>query len=413
VRWLIAGLALVAGAAAAEPPPVAPAAEGTALVEALEAAPLAVVGTIEDRTALDARGWRASVAVESALVGEAPRGTKLVIAWEELATARPPRFGNGDRVLLALEPLEANSLWRQRFGEPRALLAARGIPQRGAAFLRSPSLGSVTLLQHYLQMPADVRSGPAGQRLLVALAGEAERPLAVSAARRLGAVPASAALSPEEAQAVLRALARADADPELAASLLIWIERRQPPGLEPALDAALATGAKTPATFVSARGVLGEGLPADRERALLASPSARHRAAAAASAGPEQLSRLDTLARGDASPEVRVAALQRLARLEGAASLDTLLDAFDDAEASVRNQAAYAAAALGPEVVPRLREVADAWAWPASQSAVVALRTANSAEGRAALVHIADEHPDERVRALAALALGRDIGHKH
>ena len=261
-------------------------------------------------------------------------------------------------------------------------------------------------------MPADIRGGPAGQRLLISLAGEAERPLAVSAARRLTAHTGETTLGAEEAQAVLRALARSDSDPELAAVLLIWIERRQPRGLEPALDAALAAPTRAPATFVAARGLLGEGLPEGRARALLASPSAPHRAAAAGAAGPAQIGRLAELVRGDPAPEVRLAALQRLARLQGAASLDVLLDAFDDADASVLNAAALQAAAFGPDVVPRLREVADVWPWPASQTAVVALRSANSEEGRAALVHLADEHRDERVRAMAALALGRGIGHK-
>jgi HEAT repeat protein len=414
MRCLVVGLALLAGAAAAEPPLAAPtpAAESTDLFAALESAPLVVVGTIAGRTALDAQGWRANVVVESTLVGAAAPGAPLVIAWEELAASRPPRFGNGDRVLLALEPLTAGSLWRQRFGDPKALLAARGIAQQGSAFLRAPSLGSTTLLEHYLLMPAEIRDGPAGERLLIALAADAERPLAVSAATRLTTLTGEATLGVEEAQDVLRALARADSDAELAAPLLIWIERRQPVGLAPALDAALAAPTKAPATFVQARGVLGEGLAPERARALLASKSAAHRAATAGVSGPDQAGRLAQLVRSDPAPEVRLAALRRLAQLRGPASLDTVLQAFDDENAEVRNEAALLAAAFGPTVVPRLREVADGWPWPASQTAVVALRSANSPESTAALVHLADEHPDERVRTMAAVALGRGIGHR-
>jgi hypothetical protein len=407
----VIGLWVLGAAAGAEAPAPKPAAEGTALLEALEAAPLAVVGTIEGRSALDARGWRATVAVESALVGSAEPGQRVVIAWEELAGSRPPRFANGDRVLLALEPLVAGSLWRKRFQDPREIPSASGVAQRGAAFLRTPAPGSVSILQHYLLLPADLRSGPAGQRHLLALAADAQRPLAVSAARRLAALTSGAPLGGDDAPLVLRALARAESDAELATSLLSWIERRQPLGLVPALDAALAARAGAPATFVRARGLLGEGLPGERERALLASPSADLRAAAASVASPAAASRLADLLRRDPASEVRLAALRRLARLEGPAALESLLDAFDDADPAVRNEAALHAAAFGPEVVPRLQDAAG-WPWPAPQSAVLGLSHSNNDAARAVLAKLAEEHPDVRVRTLAEIALGRSIGHK-
>ena len=410
MRLLVIGLTLLGAAAAAEPAGPRPAAEGTALIEALEAAPLGVVGTIEGCTALDARSWRATVAVESALVGSAEPGKRIVIAWEELASTRPPRFANGDRVLLALERLAAGSLWRKRFEDPRELSSVHGVAQRGAAFLRMPAPGSVSILQHYLLLPADLRAGPAGQRHLIALAADAQRPLALSAARRLAALASGAPLGAEDAALVLSALARAESDAELATSLLSWIERRQPLGLIPALDAAQGVPAGAPAIFVRARGRLGEGLPGERERALLASPSAALRAAAADVAGPAQIARLAELVRGDRVPDVRLAALKRLARLDAAAALEPLLAAFADADAAVRNAAALHVAAFGPEVVPRLREAAGR-PWPAPQSAVLGLSHANSEESRAALAELAEEHPDERVRTLAAVALGRPIGH--
>jgi hypothetical protein len=411
MRILLAGLALLAGAAGAEPPPADPAAEGTALVQALEAAPLAVVGVIESRSALDASAWSARLRVESVLAG-APAPGPVPIAWEELASGRPPRFADGDRVLLALEPLPMGSLWRRRIPDPKALLATRGVAQRGVAFLRSPSLGSVTVLRHYLALPANLRAGPDGQRHLLALAADAERPLAVSAASRLGELSGEATLGAAEAAVALRALARADTDAELAGALLRWIERRQPAGLAPALDAALASPAPAPAAFVAARGRLGDGIAPDRERALLASASPAQRAAAAAVAGPEQAGRLADLLRGDADPKVRGAALERLARLEGARALDALLDAFDDEDAGVQSQAALQVAAFGADAVPRVRDVAVRWPWPASKSAVLALRFAKAPEAREALVGLAATHPDERVRTLAALALGRAIGHQ-
>jgi HEAT repeats len=411
MRGLWLGVALLAGAAAGEPAAVPPAAESTALVEALERAPWALAGTIEGRTALDASGWRARLVVETVLLGAAEPGERVVIAWEELASERPVRFANGDRVLLALEPLAAGSLWRQRFGDPAAVFAARGIAQRGTAFLRAPSLGSLSLLSHYLRLPAALRPGPAGQRHLIALVADGEPALALSAARRLASFDAGDTLGADAAEPVLHAFAREDAGPELASLLGVWIERQQPVGLIPALDAALARPGGAPATIVRARGLLGAGLPPDSEAALLKSPSSAQRAAAASVASPAQAGRLADLLRHDAVPEVRVAALKRLARLEGPASLESLLDAFGDADARVRQEAAQHVAAFGPEALPRLRDSAS-WPWPAPETAVLALRFANSAESRAALTELADAHPDRRVRALAALALGRDIGHR-
>ncbi len=411
MRSLVIVLALLGGPAAAEPLALQPAAEGTALIEALEASPLGLVGTIEARSALDTRSWRVTFVVESVLVGAVEPGQRLVIAWEELAPSRPPRFANGDRVLLALEPLVAGSLWRKRFSDPTQIATAYGVVQRGAAFLRTPGLGSVSILKHYLLLPRDLRGGPAGQRHLISLAADAQRPLAISAAGRLAGLESGEPLGGEDATVVLQALTRADSDAALATSLLIWIERRQPLGLIPALDTALAEPAGAPTTFIEARGRLGDGLPAERERALLASASAAQRAAAAGVAGAAQSKRLAELLRRDPAPEVRRAALQRLARLDGAAALEPLLDAFDDSDASVRREAALHAAAFGPEVVPRLR-VVTGWPWPASESAVLALDRSNSDESRALLVELAAEHPDERVRMLASLALGRSIGHK-
>ena len=409
LRLAAIGLALLGGAALAEPSQPGPAAEGTALIEALEASPLGVAGTIEDPRALDARSWRATVVVESVLTGPVEPGQRVVIAWEELVGSRPPRFVSGQRVLLALEPLAAGSLWRQRFSDAQALSRAEGIAQRGAAFLRDPALGSVSLLEHYLELPADLRSSPAGQRHLVALAAEGQRPLALSAARCLAALTGGEALGDEEATLVLGALARADSDAELATSLLIWIERRQPVGIVPALDAALDRPS-LPAIFVRARGRLGEGLPEARQRTLLASPSAALRAAAAEVAGAAQTARLAELLRRDRVSEVRLAALKRLAQLDGVAALEPLLGAFADADAGVRSAASLQVAGFGPEVVPRLRDVAG-WPWPASESAVAALHLTNGDAARAALASLAEEHPDPRVRTLARVALGRPIGH--
>jgi hypothetical protein len=417
MRSSVTALALLLAAAAASSSgraDVVPAQEGLRLVEALEAAPLAVVGQVGERRAVDRHGWRASLAVESVLAGDAKPGQLVPIAWEELASSRPPRFADGERVLVALEPLGSGSLWRARFPDVQEYVRVRAVAQRGTAFLRRPSLGSLAQLSHYLALPRAERAGAAGQRHLLALAADAERPLAVSAAARLAQLGGTTEpLEASVAALALRALARADADDELASELLGWVERAQPGGLAAPLDRALAEEPAAPPLFLRARGLLPGGVAAERLAAPLADPSAARRAAAASVANAGQRDRLVALARSDPAPDVRGAALRRLTQLDGAGSLETLLAAFSDREATVRNEAARLASGLGSDAVPRLREVALGWPDPAPETAVLALRFSGAEQAPAVLRELADAHPDPRIRQLAALAIGRPLGDAH
>jgi hypothetical protein len=289
----------------------------------------------------------------------------------------------------------------------------RVVAQQGLAFQRSPSLGSLQYLTHYLALPVSERAGPAGRSHLLALAAGGERPLAVSAAARLAALGSGAELEPGSQALALRALTRADSDPKLTAELLRWIERSQPGGLAAALDAALAAAPPAPASFVEARSLLPGGVGPGRLARLLESPDAERRAAAVRAAGAAQRDRLSQLARNDPSPEVRVAALRRLAALEGPGALETVLGAFSDRELGVRHAAAELAGGMGEDALPRLREVALGWPEPAPETAVLALRFSEVPRAEAVLREVADGHPDPRVRGLAGLAIGRPLGHVH
>jgi HEAT repeat protein len=68
---------------------------------------------------------------------------------------------------------------------------------------------------------------------------------------------------------------------------------------------------------------------------------------------------------------------------------------------------------LGADAVPGLRRTVDSGGPDAARAAVGALQLTGSPEAAAALVEIAESHRDEGVRALATIALGRQLGHTH
>jgi hypothetical protein len=221
--------------------------EGTRLFEALESARLVVVGEVRETTELDRHGRQALLVVESTLVGEVT-GETLPVVWEELSAQRAPRFAKGDRILLVLESLTGGSLWRERIPDPAAYLRARRVAQRGLAFVRSPSLGSLLQLQHYLALgPAD-RTGPVGQGRLLALAAEAEPALAVSAAAQLAARADPGGFDGAQAPLALAALARADTEPALESPLLAWVERVQPAGVAACASSGRGAGGRSRST---------------------------------------------------------------------------------------------------------------------------------------------------------------------
>ena len=351
------------------------------------------------------RRWRAGAA----------RGDAVVIAWEELASSRPPRFANGDRVLLALEPLAAGSLWRKRFGDPKALLAARGVAQRGAAFLRSPSP------RQRLAPPAlPAAASRPSQRARGAAPPDLARRRSAAPARPLGRAPPRRARRAGRRSAPRRRgwccgrSRAAESDAELATSLLIWIERRQPNGLEPALDAALAGSDRRTRDLRDARAaLLGEGLPGERERALLASPSARH----ARRSGERRRPGAATASRRSAAPAIP---LPRCASRRSGASRASRAPPRSTRcstpsttpTPAVRNEAAHARGRLRPRGraaaarggrAGRGRPPRAPWSRSAARTTTQRARCSSK---------LAEEHPDERVRTLAALALGRAIGHK-
>jgi hypothetical protein len=391
------------------------AAGGVDLVAALESAPAAVVAIVGDVRRLDAHGYTALARAEEALAGPVPAGAELTIAWEELATSRAPRFQHGDRVLLALERLPGASIWIARLPDPARRASASGVAMRGDAFLSSPAPGSVDLLRHYLKLAARDRDGADGAALLAALAARGEPPLAASA---VGCLATHSDLAREldaaSAASLVDALLRRDAGPELGDAILALVARARPPALRAPLEALAASDPIAPPAVFAALAALDGDVAAPRAERLLAASDPAHRAVAARYAsGPGTREQLARLARSDPAPEVRATAIERLVATSGGAALEDALDALHDPEPSVRGAAARAAATLGASAVPGLEQTVDSNDREAARAAVVALQLTGDPKAQAALAQIAESHPDESVRTLAAIALGRKVGHTH
>jgi hypothetical protein len=406
-------LAWAALAAAAEQPPRA--VGGVRLLEAMEAAPATVVASVEATRALAGTGHAAVLRVETPVRGDVAPGARLRIAWEELAASRAPRFRKGDRVLVALEPLPGASIWRSRLPDASERSSTLAVAMRGDAFLQSPSPGSASLLEHYLVLaPAD-RAGADGVGYLARLAAGAEIPLATDAVARLDTrADLEAKLTRTAARQLVKALVRADAPTALQDALVELIGRHQLNALRADLEMLAAGAALAPAIVYAALARLSGGLSPEWSARLLAQAPERHRQVGARHASGDRADRdLRALIRGDPAPAVRTSAIERLVELRGGAAIAPVADALYDPESAVRIMAARQLAALGIAAVPELRNVAWATDPEAARAAVTGLALMSNAESSDALREVAAEHPDDSVRMLARVALGREVGHEH
>jgi len=390
-----------------------PAAGGVHLFAALERGPGAAVLVFEEPRRVDGETWVADATIERSFYG-GEAGSRVAVAWEELAHQRPVRFAAGDRVLCALESLPGQSIWRQRFPDPKLRASTLAIAEKGDAFLRAPSLGALLLLQHYLALPAEMRQRNAGVGYLVDIAAEAEPSFAAAGVERLAAVPnLDAQIDPSSAARLVAALLRPDAPDDLVAGLLALIRSGPLRALRPTLDAYASRDALAPSRVYEALGRIDDGLPAAlAERLLAVRDSEPLRAAGARFATGSALERLPRVLRSDPAASVRGIAAQRWLAMKGIAGAPELRPALLDADRDVRLAALLALAQRGPEAVPTLRDALPAASPELTREIVAALALAGGPEAAQALVELAEKHPDAGVRLLAKSALGREIGHK-
>ncbi len=342
------------------------------------------------------------------MFGPAQAGQTIRIGWEELARSRPPRFTDGGLVLVALGPLPASSLWRQRFPSGGALAVAAD----GHAFLRDPDPATVTLLEKWAKTSPREREEAAGVALLAALWATAAPSVSEGALERLAQTPGLEGKLQGEGGASLAAGLADGARPlPLRAAMAQLVSERRLLSLAPSREARAAPGGPLEAPALDALGALSDGLPPDRVRGLLARAEPALRAVGARQARGKLLEPVQKLVKADPAPEVRAAAVVALLDQKGMAAFDVAAGGLLDSDPTVRAAAAKRIGALGAPAVPPLVILTNARNMPEAAAFVGALAL-TGAEGRAAVKTIAETHRDPKVRDVAKVALGQ-LGEEH
>jgi hypothetical protein len=391
-------LALTCAAAAAQS-----SAPGSALVPAVEAARATVAGRVADVTHLDRAGYAATLQVDRVLAGAVQPGESLRIGWEELFPARPPRFADGQRIVVALDDLPQASLWRQRFPDGGRVFA---VAARGDAWLVDPTPADLDLLAAYAQLGARPPSG-ARAGALSRLAAGATPVLAEAAVARLASLPdAHAALDAAAAERLMHAAADAQKPLPLRRAIIALAGHARLSAATGALEALARRGGALEADALAALGEIRGALPSTEVEALLDRTDPALRAVGARFAtGALAERRLPSLARQDPAPLVRAAAAEALAGTHTLWGVDGAIPALADSDPLVRSTAARALGALGAPVVATLETVARTRP-DAARGAITALTLAGPT-GVAAVRRMTTDLPDASLRDFARLALGQ------
>lgn len=402
-------LLLILAACSRAPSDPAPRAEGDAavLLGAVSVATAYAYGEIDRVARIDRTGYRARLLVHQSVAGALPAGQPVEITWEELALQRAPRFARGDQVLVALAPLPGTTLWLHRFPPQLRTQAIFLVAAGGDAFLRHLDPASVDAFARYARLAAEQRTGPEGARALAAIVARGEGRLALAAARVLAQTAATAALEDPEVTSALRSVLTHEKPTAVVESVLALVRERD---LRVLRDSVLTLAqAGTPFSRPA-----WEVLVAWRDAAIsnqmvatwsrAAEPEWRSLAALAAArlGDPDVLDRLAA----DSDPPVRQRVAEASARSEDAARVPRLVRMLGDADEGVRHAASIALARCGPVVLPALEASLFSNDSSRAPAAVLALAELGN-DGRDLLARAAREHPDERVRTLAALALGK------
>ncbi|MEO6025750.1 MAG: HEAT repeat domain-containing protein [Candidatus Binatia bacterium] len=387
---------------------------GVAILDSAARAQAVLVGVVSDVASTDLHGWRAVLRVDRKFLGDFRLGATVTIGWEELSTTRQPRFANEQRVLLVLDALPTQSLWRKRFAatERAAVLVVAG---GGEAFLSEPGGPTLDLLEHYLAMTASARAGIPGSRKLAEMVAGAHHAVAGEALTILEREPARVDLLEADGAVPLLAAARnSERDLELRRGALRLAADHKLPGALATARTLSEAGSPIRAEAYRALASFPDGLPLERVESLVtdADPDVRV-VGAALLRGDGARARLVSLLHADPAPTVRLAAGRELLTRDGAGAIDDVIGLLDDPDEAVRSGSAESIGAIGDPAVAPLRIVTDGGSERAALAAVLGLARTGR-KGGAMLTAIAASHQRESVRAFAGLALGEaPSSHKH
>ncbi|GIW43800.1 MAG: hypothetical protein KatS3mg077_1082 [Candidatus Binatia bacterium] len=377
--------------------------------------PVALLGAVSVATAyahvrfdriarIDRTGYRAECIVRTPVSGPLRAGDKITIAWEELATHRAPRFRSGEDVLLALTPVPSTSLWLHRF--PPQLRDGKTfvVAAQGDAFVREPDSSRLAWLQAYVGLDPARRSGPEGAAALAQLAARGEERLAHAALKILSQRPAGQLGAQPEVIAALSQILRDG--PTSLQLLVVEIARTGPiPGLRSAIVERAQhdvgeVGKLAWATLVAWQ----DPLVRPQVQAWAEAQDTYWRRLAGQAAIAFDMREVLEKLRSDPEASVREVLARELPATPR--SLPLLTTLLSDPDEGVRRAAALTVARVGPAALPELEALISRPGDPAAPAAVLALAEMGDM-GRALLEKTAERNPDERLRRLAALALGR------
>lgn len=385
--------------------PVTSTAGGVDLLASAARAHAVVVGTVTQPSRVDVTGWRAELRIDTVLSGSLVLGDVVTLAWEELSPSRAVRFGDGVRVLVVLDALPTQSLWRKRFPARDQSRPVLVVAARGEAFLVRPEGPTVYALQHYLALTQRARAEGPGTRWLAELVRVATPSLAREALALLDAEPGRLDDVSEEGASALLAAARDDTrDADLRGGALRLAARHRIAGTREIVLELGAPGSPTRVDAYRALAMLPDGLtPEESERTLDDADPALRVVGLEIAGRNLPRARVVRLLR-DEDPAVRVAAGRAVLAREDAGIVDVVA-LLDDPDASVRTGIAESIGARGADAIPPLRAVVDTGSERAALAAILGISRAGKGAG-AALGEIAEKHPNESVRAFAKLGLG-------
>jgi hypothetical protein len=378
---------------------------GVALLASAARAQAVVVGTVTQPSRVDVSGWRAELRIDTVLSGSLVLGDTVTLAWEELSPSRAVRFQDGARVLVVLDALPTQSLWRKRFPTREQSRPVLVVAASGDAFLVRPDGPTVYALQHYLALTQRARAEGPGTRWLAELVRVATPALAQEALALLDAEPARLDGVSEEGASALLAAARDDTrDAKLRGGALRLAARHRIAGTREIAGELGAPGSPTRVDAYRALAMLPDGLTPEQSEGLLADSDPALRVVALEIAGRRLPRARVVQLLSDEDPAVRLAAGRAVLGREdaGIADVATLLD---DPEARVRTGIAESIGTRGAQALAPLRAVVDTGSERAALAAILGISRVGKGAG-AALGEIAEKHPNESVRAFAKLGLG-------